>query len=847
MPQPTIKVNPPLVLQASSSIKKMFGPQASGFSSGVELDTRNGSNWLADSLRLIIENSVVAFVRPGGILPHPLPISLVLEHDSLVIIPTPAAMVKLSKAFRDQNKPAPQAFIYQNIDVRFGFAEINDSGSSASPELKTWYNHQREISSPLVAPTGLRFIPNDDTLILQVISELGHYIDPVAILKFLNSQNDSNFDLDPTFRNFCDLLPDNLIIEVRDEWNQPLASQIQIQVTPSDGSPAYSLSPTTQLGMIRIADVELKAGNYNIHFDSSHQKLSVYEGQPFQSFDLEAGRLTDYFLLQRIDLSEWFVNDDFGHRYTEGNQAVPYTTGKEYFARAHELLVQDFDYVFFTNWRLDYDFDLLPIPAGTPQSDYHTRASSIGNLLARPDRRHKVYGILWDQKSPADDFVYGSESVVNDNAFVALNQGIAYDATSRFLRVWLDTRRLPLSHHQKTLVISQNGVLVAFCGGLDFAFQRWDDEHHARNSLNRLLPNPLSHPRSPGFNPVDTAPLRLQLLPLQPWHDVHVQIAGPAAHDIDANFRERWEDADFIFSPDSAVSAQLFPQLDAIYNEHPLSISRTNQKPNPLPVRPAQPIGSGTHYVKIARTYNSRTIFTMMQNIIHCIRRAKHLIYIEDQYLTSLHVAEELRLRLREVADLVVIIVTGERPDPPAAITKRNEFLSAVGHGTVPEFPDRFGVYHLRNKSEAVPEPPKERGIYVHSKLVIVDDIWASISTTNLNNRSFTADTEIGALIIDGQLALGRRKFAFELRKRLWEQHFAKSIPMSDLLDHVKAKVLWDAALSDSRSYVSPLQRNPAGEAGSLGLLHSTIGDPWDAPAPGVPDPDHPGTHFKQR
>ena len=845
-----IKVNPPLVLPTSSSITKTFGPQSGvgGFSSGIELDTRNGSNWLVDSLRLIIENSVVAFVRPGGRLPHPLPNSLVLEYDSLVIIPTTAAMKKLKEAFHDHNKPAPQAFIYQNIDVRFGFAEINDSDSSASPELKTWYNHEREISSPLVAPTGLRFVPNDDMLILQVVSELGHYLDPVAIFKFLETQNDTDFDLDPTFRAFCGLLPDNLIIEVRDEWNQPLAGQIQITVTPSDGSPAYELSPTTQLGIIRIADANLKAGNYRIHFDSPDRKLSRYEDKQFQSFALVAGHLTDYFFLQHINLSDWFVTDDFGHRYTEGNQAVPYITGKEYFARAHELLAQDFDYVFFTNWRLDYDLDLLPIPAGTPPSDYHTRPSTIGSLLTRPGRRHKVYGILWDQKKPkiaGVDFVYSAENVVNDNAFVALNQGIVYDDTARYLRVWLDTREDALSHHQKTLIVSQNGALVAFCGGLDFAFQRWDDERHKRDSLNRLLPNPLSHPRSPDFNAGDTAPTRL--LPLQPWHDVHVQIIGPAAHDIDANFRQRWEDAGFDpLGLDSESSARLFRQLNDINDRSP-DISRTNQKPNPLPAQPVSPIGSGTHYAKIARTYNTRNFFTMMQNIIHCIRRARRLIYIEDQYLTSLHVAEELHQRLRDAAELVVIIVTGERPDPPSAITERNKFLNALGHGIVPEFPDRLGVYHLRNKSDTFPEPPDERGIYVHSKLVIVDDVWASISTTNLNNRSFTADTEIGALIVDGQLAAGRRKFAFDLRKRLWEQHFAKSISLPDLLDHVKAKALWEAALIDSRSYVSRLQRDPAGEAASIGPLHATIADPWEAPAPGVPDLDHPGTNFTKK
>lgn len=75
--------------------------------------------------------------------------------------------------------------------------------------------------------------------------------------------------------------------------------------------------------------------------------------------------------------------------------------------------------------------------------------------------------------------------------------------------------------------------------------------------------------------------------------------------------------------------------------------------------------------------------------------------------------------------------------------------------------------------------------IYIHSKLMIVDDAVAIIGSANTNDRSLTGngDTEIATVIVDGDgvensdLGSGSnpvqtRRFARELRKSLWEKHF---------------------------------------------------------------------------
>jgi phospholipase D1/2 len=75
--------------------------------------------------------------------------------------------------------------------------------------------------------------------------------------------------------------------------------------------------------------------------------------------------------------------------------------------------------------------------------------------------------------------------------------------------------------------------------------------------------------------------------------------------------------------------------------------------------------------------------------------------------------------------------------------------------------------------------------IYVHTKMLIVDDAVAIIGTANINDRSLTGngDTEVSAVVMDDEdkqyLDLGEprfkavtRKFARELRRSLWTKHF---------------------------------------------------------------------------
>ncbi|QBE65499.1 phospholipase D-like domain-containing protein [Pseudoduganella lutea] len=55
------------------------------------------------------------------------------------------------------------------------------------------------------------------------------------------------------------------------------------------------------------------------------------------------------------------------------------------------------------------------------------------------------------------------------------------------------------------------------------------------------------------------------------------------------------------------------------------------------------------------------------------------------------------------------------------------------------------------------------REIYIHSKLLLVDDVFCTLGSANLNQRSMTADSELNLATIDPKLTT-------DLRRRIWSQ-----------------------------------------------------------------------------
>jgi phosphatidylserine/phosphatidylglycerophosphate/cardiolipin synthase-like enzyme len=172
------------------------------------------------------------------------------------------------------------------------------------------------------------------------------------------------------------------------------------------------------------------------------------------------------------------------------------------------------------------------------------------------------------------------------------------------------------------------------------------------------------------------------------------------------------------------------------------------------------------------------------------------LIYIEDQYFWSVEIARLLARALRRQPQLQIIAIVPRYPDkdsklsgPPSRLAQARALALVQSAGG-----ERVGIYDVENE---VGTP-----IYVHAKVCVIDDVWATVGSDNLNRRSWTHDSELSCAVIDselderipidpGGLGDGSRKFARELRLSLWAEHLGRSADDPELLDLAHSSVLW--------------------------------------------------------
>ena len=274
--------------------------------------------------------------------------------------------------------------------------------------------------------------------------------------------------------------------------------------------------------------------------------------------------------------------------------------------------------------------------------------------------------------------------------------------------------------------------------------------------------------------------------PRPPWHDLQAEVRGPAVHDLEHTFRERWYGSSVL-----DLSSPVRQLYDRAYH-----IGAMTSRPLPEPLA-ADEARRGPHAVQVLRTYparlrrypfaphGERSISRAYQK---AFARARRLVYLEDQYLWSRPVAGLIAAALRDQPGLHVIAVVPRHPDKDGAITRAPAVLGQheVIRACAAAGGDRFAVYDLENH----PGTP----VYVHAKVVVVDDVWAMVGSDNLNRRSWSHDSELSIAVLDADrdpreprdpagLGDGARAFARDLRLRLWREHLDRDAgDVADLL-----------------------------------------------------------------
>jgi phosphatidylserine/phosphatidylglycerophosphate/cardiolipin synthase-like enzyme len=450
-----------------------------------------------------------------------------------------------------------------------------------------------------------------------------------------------------------------------------------------------------------------------------------------------------------VDPSDWFLtpaerdNPDSaidarnrdGASWTSGNRVRALVHGRVYFERLVGCLreLRAGDRLWFTDWRGDDDQVLTP--DGTRLGDLLVELATAGV---------EVRGLLWRSHSQA--IGYHAERHLS----------LAERVNEAGGQVMLDERvRRAGSHHQKIVLLRHAGrpeLDVAFVGGIDLCHGRGDDTSH------RGDPQPESMDDAYG--------------PTPPWHDVQTEVRGPAIGDVAMTFWERWNDRTPL-------------ERRTPWNRARAILGRQPVRPERIGAIDPDPPPAGDALVQVLRTYPVKTppypFATQGERSVareyhKAFRRARRLIYVEDQYLWSAEIADLYTDALRRHPDLHVIVVVPRVPD-------RNGGVSGPAHRI-----GQLEVLHEAKKAGdgrmAVYDVENELGtpIYVHAKVVIVDDVLAAVGSDNMNRRSWTHDSECSLAILDEErddrdpvdpadLGDGARAFARRLRLELMREH----------------------------------------------------------------------------
>ena len=245
------------------------------------------------------------------------------------------------------------------------------------------------------------------------------------------------------------------------------------------------------------------------------------------------------------------------------------------------------------------------------------------------------------------------------------------------------------SHHQKIAIIDDD---FAFCGGIDMTGDRWDTRDHLDHNGDRTRPNGKEY---------------------GPWHDATSALQGSAASALAELARYRWERAGGKTIGPLPDPVAIWPvDLAVQFEDVEVGIARTEPE------------------------MDDREAILEIENLyLDQIANAKKFIYAENQYFASRRIAKAMSLRLQQPDCPEIVIICPESAEgwlEPIAMDSARARLFQALHKV--DANDKLRIYH--------PVTQDEQPIYVHAKILIVDDTILRIGSANMNNRSLRLDTE---------------------------------------------------------------------------------------------------------
>lgn len=361
--------------------------------------------------------------------------------------------------------------------------------------------------------------------------------------------------------------------------------------------------------------------------------------------------------------------------------------GRDYYRAFYQATRQARHYILISGWEFDSEVSLLR-GEDLKESGEDIRFLGFLNSLCEENPGLKIYILAWNFS-----FIFLLEREWQQKRiFSQANPRISFHFDSH--------HAFAASHHQKFVVVDG---YAAFVGGMDICASRWDDRRHLAKNPHRV-----DHGR-----------------PYGPYHDVNSYLAGPVVEDLTGIFKRRWLNStgtELDLPPCSHVSHTFDMETGIAMAASHAAVSRTEARSIARLINPVREI---------------RSLY------IDAIRNSRSLIYIENQYFSSYAIYRALVERMRSSSSLLQIIIVLPK--------KERTFVENiyVGIAQARLLRSLKRVARRRGHSVAIyypvarSEDGRETPVFIHSKIMIVDDSFITIGSANANNRSMGLDTEL--------------------------------------------------------------------------------------------------------
>ena len=434
--------------------------------------------------------------------------------------------------------------------------------------------------------------------------------------------------------------------------------------------------------------------------------------------------------------------------------------------------------IYITGWSVFTQISLVRGEEGEMYGD-----TNVGSLLKRKASEGvRVLVMTWNEKSNDQGLLagmMGTHDEDTDKYFKGSEVVVAN--VPRMKKSWLGLGGQFVStlytHHQKTVVCdaeigdgSGRRRLVGFVGGIDITDGRYDNPRYPLfKTLFSLHKDDFYQHCTPACTPMTG--------PRQPWHDIHSKVEGPIVTDVMRNFTDRW-----IKQRPDLADAVLAVEED---EEVDLNCEDYHSTGGPFSVQLLRSITIDSALMDSDRAqfchrkYGRLVDNSILRQYVNLIRNAVTFIYIENQYflgsayswledndtLSNHIIPREItqkiisKIEARESFHVYVCIPMYPDGDPAsmaskeilkwqyntiAAMYKRIAIaIEREGCGTHPT--DHLSFYCLGKRegpedlpdslADATPDTAADivrqtlrHQIYVHSKLMIVDDDYIGMN-----------------------------------------------------------------------------------------------------------------------